>query len=421
VPGLTLCRQLSPGRPGPPWRAKDLRSGYDVVIRELPDHESPEALTELLARLPDHPHLLAPTVQADASGRPMLVTRFAPHRGLHQLLTRRGGLSAAEVSTIGLAVGRALAALHATGVAHGGLSASAVLIGAEARPLLDASPMVHNRAAGSRPGDDVVALARLLTDALDASVPGSMSGVLLAASDPERPMPATELVQRLVAAVPPEPIRLVVPGTPVPSRPSRRRIRPNLSAELRRRLLFGVGALAGIALAVALGTVWAALSDGDGSAARRATQAATKARTTPVRKAEPSPNPSPGSVDWTSLLAYLDSRRAEAFASGDVDALSDVDAPGSAVLAGDLAALRQLAAAGVNASGFRQVLHSVRPLTVSTARVVLLVVDERPAYELVRAGDGTTVANRRARAAQTWQVELVLGSAGWQVASVRRA
>ena len=133
------------------------------------------------------------------------------------------------------------------------------------------------------------------------------------------------------------------------------------------------------------------------------------------------PSASATPVDWAGLLTELDDRREEAFTQGDPAALTDVDAPGSAVLASDTAALKALSAAAVRASGFRQVLRSVRPLSVAASHVVLLVVDERPAYTLVRAADGSVVADRPARAAQTWRVELVLGDAGWQFAGVRPA
>jgi eukaryotic-like serine/threonine-protein kinase len=422
VPGLTLCRPLSPGSPGPPWRAKDLKSGYDVVVRELPDACS----TGLLDQLPDHPHLLAPALRLDAAGRSVLVTRFAPHRGLDQLLARRSGVTPGEVSTIALAVGRALAVLHAAGLVHGGVRPSAVLLGVEGRPFLDAAGMVTAPDSyRGQPADDVVSLARMLSDAVEAPVPPAMAEALAAAasSDPTLQPAASELVRRLVAAAPPEPVRLVAHVSPVRPRPARRRVRLAPSAQVRGRLLVGVGASAGLALAVAAGTAWAQLSDRTTETPRRADAAGPPPLSPqPVRSAAiPAASPTvPVPVaDWAAVLSELDGRRAEAFSSGDTDALTDVDAPGSLALGSDVAALRALAAAGVNASGFRQVLRAVAPLSVSAWRAVLRVVDERPAYLLVSAADGSTVVSRAARGRATWQVELVRGPAGWQIRSVK--
>jgi hypothetical protein len=193
------------------------------------------------------------------------------------------------------------------------------------------------------------------------------------------------------------------------------------------------GAALALALAVVAGSVWAQLSDRapSPSAARSTPSLAVPAPRVSTVSASPTPSvpltPSASAtslaatVDWVAELAALDDRRGEAFSTGDREALTDVDAPGSAALASDSAALGALATAGVNASGFRQVIHSVRPLSVSVSVALLRVVDERPAYTLVRASDGVVVTSRAARAPASWLVELVRGAAGWQVRSVRPA
>ena len=436
MPGLTLVRPLSTGVTGPPWRARDLKSGYDVVVRPLP-----AGLTAALVdELPEHPHLLRPSVHRDADDRPMLVTRFAGHRGLDQLLARRGGLAPCEVSTIALAVGRALAALHAAGRSHGAVRSSAIVLGADGRPFLDLAGMVPTTETTetTEATDDVVALARLLGEAVEAPVPAAMAQTLAAAGspDPAQHMAATELVRRLVAAVPPEPLQLAAttPAATLRPRPASSFVRRwSLTPPVRRRFALAAGSVLALALAVVAGSVWAQVSD------RAPTSAARSTRSVPV----PSPPASPASatptpsvtstssasapslaapVDWMAELAALDDRRGEAFSTGDREALTDVDAPGSAALASDSAALVSLASAGVNASGFRQVIRSVRPVSVSASLAVLRVVDERPAYALVRASDGVVVASRLARAQASWLVELVRGTAGgWQVRSVRPA
>ena len=421
VPGLTLVRPLSTGVPGPPWRARDLKSGYDVVVRPLPGSLTGERVDALIHALPEHPHLLQPSVHRDADDRPVLVTRFAGHRGLDQLLARRGGLAPCEVSTIGLAVGRALAALHAAGLSHGAVRPSAIVLGADGRAFLDLAGMVRSTAT-SEATDDVVALARLLGEAVEAPVPAPMAQTLEAAGspDPAEHMDATELARRLVAAVPPEPLQLAAttPAAALRPRPTASILRGWApSGPVRRRLAVAAGA----ALALAPSP----------SAARSTPSLAVPAPRVSTVSASPTPSvpltPSASAtslaatVDWVAELAALDDRRGEAFSTGDREALTDVDAPGSAALASDSAALGALATAGVNASGFRQVIHSVRPLSVSVSVALLRVVDERPAYTLVRASDGVVVTSRAARAPASWLVELVRGAAGWQVRSVRPA
>ena len=135
VPGLTLCRALRASGGGPPWRARQTATGYDVVLRPLPAGVT----TRDFESLPDHPHLTVPTVVDGPDGCSYAVTRHAAHGGLDALLERRGALTPGEVSTIVLAVGRALAAMHAAGRAHGSVTAPAVLLDPGMRPQLDAS------------------------------------------------------------------------------------------------------------------------------------------------------------------------------------------------------------------------------------------------------------------------------------------
>lgn len=417
VPGLALCRPLDAGRPGPPWRAKDVKSGYEVVLRELADTDG---VPELLARLPDHPHLRVPLLHLDVTGRAVLATRYAAHRGLDQLLDRRAGLSPGEVSSIAMAVGRALAAMHASGLVHGSVAASDILIGSQGRTFLDATSMVTrlakpgtDAADAAGPAADVAALARLLAGAVLAPVPDPM----VAALAPGAVDMADELVRRLVAAVPPEPLRLTAdPDLRVP-RPAGRGARsvPTWVHRPSRRVAVRCGAGA-VLVGLALGALWPHPDDRPQVPAPE-----TASMAPPAVPASVTASASPSAVDWSALVADLDSRRGEAFSSGDVEGLTDVDAVGSSLLAGDLAALHQLSAAGLHASGFHEVLHSVRALSVTASEVVLRVVDERPAYQLVRASDGLAVESRPARPVAAWRVELVLAPAGWQVRSVRAA
>ncbi|MER1997604.1 MAG: serine/threonine-protein kinase [Arthrobacter sp.] len=74
-------------------------------------------------------------VLATAQG-PGLLLEYAPGGSLEQLLAARGTLGPGEVVTVLVAVGRALACLHAEGTVHGGVAPGNVLFTAEGKPLL---------------------------------------------------------------------------------------------------------------------------------------------------------------------------------------------------------------------------------------------------------------------------------------------
>ncbi|MER2133836.1 MAG: serine/threonine-protein kinase [Arthrobacter sp.] len=74
-------------------------------------------------------------ILATASG-PGLLLEYAPGDSLARLLAVRGTLSAGEAVTVLVAVGRALACLHAEGAAHGDVAPGNVLFTANGKPLL---------------------------------------------------------------------------------------------------------------------------------------------------------------------------------------------------------------------------------------------------------------------------------------------
>jgi hypothetical protein len=83
----------------------------------------------------------------------------------------------------------------------------------------------------------------------------------------------------------------------------------------------------------------------------------------------------------------------------------------------DLAAVGELAAADVQAQGYRVEQSDVHVLSSSAGSVVLAVSDRRSAYRLVRA-DGSVVSSVPARDLQTWRVHLVIVSGAWLVHDV---
>jgi hypothetical protein len=409
--GLTLCRALRATGGGPPWRARQTATGYDVVLRPLPASVAPADFDDL----PEHPHLAVPTVLAGADGCTYAVNRHAPHGGLDALLARRGALAPGEVATVVLAVGRALAAMHAHRRAHGSVVAGAVLLDSGLRPLLDASVC---RPAGGPAGlaaEDVRALGVLAVELLGSEVPQGLRACLSAATDDDpglRPA-ATELVREFVATVPPEALRLTagseraVPAPlRMPSAPRRRHMGAR-SPRWRPVVLPVLAAVALLALAVLAGAAWARVSEGS--------DAVPQALHGPARVVAPAAVPPP---DWVQVLDDLDTARAAAFANADEHPLSFVDAPRSPAMARDVAAVRALADRRLQAHAFRIVVLGVQQLSVERDVAVLDITDRRVAYDLVGV-DGSVVSAEPARAPMRWQVELVRVGRSWLIREVR--
>ncbi len=415
IAGFTLCRALRATGGGPPWRARQTATGYDVVLRLLPAGVGADDF----AGLPEHPHLAVPTVVRGADGCSYAVNRFAPHGGLDGLLARRGALAAGEVSTVVLAVGRALAAMHAQGRAHGSVRTGAVLLDTGLRPLLDASLGRPSSGPDLLRAEDVRALGALAVELVAGDVPDELRACLSAASDPDpalRPV-AADLVRLVVAAVPPEALRLTA-GPERPVAPPVGRIRPvprrrhrgaGPARRWRPAVLPVLVVVVLLALAVLAGAAWARMSDGS--------EVVPQALDAPARTTAPTATSPPG---WAQLLDDLDSARAAAFADADDHALSSADAPGSPAMARDLAAVRALAAHGVQAKGFRITVLSVRALSVGPQVAVLDVTDRRAGYDLVD-GTGAVVSSQPARGPARWLVDLVRSRSGWLVRDVRSA
>ncbi|HLZ36581.1 MAG TPA: hypothetical protein VKP64_02230 [Mycobacteriales bacterium] len=196
--------------------------------------------------------------------------------------------------------------------------------------------------------------------------------------------------------------RSSAPQTPLPSHPPARHRRGH------HRLL--ARALAAALLAAAAVVVGTALS--------RVDRASTAS---PVPRAPVStPLVDPRPVDWRAVLAGLDTRRTEAFATGESLALARVYAPGSLSLARDTDALRRLVAAGVTVPRLRLEVSEVGVVSAQPARAVLRVVDRLPAHDLV-ARDGSVREHRPGRGRQAWRITLVAADAEWRISAVEPA
>jgi len=386
-------------------------------------------------------------------GRQYAGTELAVHGGLDLLLARRGPLTAGETAMVVMAVGRALAALHAAGRVHGSVTTGTVLVDAGMRPRVDASrcrptPSTEQECARLAT-EDVRALGALAVACLGGDVPPALRVVLSAAIDPMaslRPS-AVELVRMVLAAVPPEGLRLTGHQEGVATPPPRRSAAAALRSRLSRQVLrdgaaeppgrrrhagprrrsglasAGLGpvtllvALALIAAAVGAGTVWARASEGDEAAPAPASRHATA---TPVELAAPTAADRPTSPDWSVVVQELDVARSAAFADADPTVLSGVDAPGSPALASDLLAVRALAVGHVQARGYTLASAAVQLVSASAGDAVVTITDTRSAYQLVDAS-GVVVASQPARAARTWLVHLVDVDGTWLVREAHKA
>ena len=184
----------------------------------------------------DHPHLLPVVDVREEGGTPFVGTAPVAGRTLAECLP----LSGDEAALVARSLSAALASLHAGGVVHGAVSAGNVVVAEDGTVLL--GPPEAQLPLGARaeqPADDVLALGRLLEQALagaDAAAAQDLPwpGLVAALTAPEpadRPT-AAELLHRLDGAgsrrVPALPARRP-PRPPSPGVPASR-------AALRSRL-----------------------------------------------------------------------------------------------------------------------------------------------------------------------------------------
>ena len=397
LPGLLVRRPLGQGT-SPPWLAR-ADDGSWLVARRSP--RPPE--------LPEHPGLLAVFGSVtDDRRETWVVTAYTSGHGLDRRLARVGQVGRSLATSWAAALAEALAALHATGLVHGALDASRVLLGPRDTILLDASC--------ARPGDDGARAADLR--GLVALVEQA-SGERLAHADSADLEAA--LTGRLDAAGLARRLRARGPG--------RNRHRGTHARGASRGLLVVtavVGLLAGAALLgvrlakapaqPAVLVVSGGLStpvEGSPGAVEELTAAPTPAA--PVAESVEGDDP-----DWGDVLADLDLARGLAFGAADPSVLSDVDAPGSEAERRDRALVRVLRTSGVVADGWSTRIQGVLPRAVRGDRVVLEVTDTRTSYVL-RDASGAVVSRQPARGPTTWVVRLVATDAGWRISSVDEA
>jgi hypothetical protein len=125
---------------------------------------------------------------------------------------------------------------------------------------------------------------------------------------------------------------------------------------------------------------------------------------------------------WLPVLEELYRRRAEAFTTGSAAPLAGVYTAGCAQLAADSGYVTGLAGAGEVLRGFAPVVVAVTGGSASGDRAELAIVDRRPPYDVVPAGDVEAPALRsdEGRAEAPVRVVLVRTAAGWRIDSAER-
>ncbi|POM25205.1 Serine/threonine-protein kinase PrkC [Actinomadura rubteroloni] len=149
---------------GTVWRCVDRTTGATRAVRFLPRAEAPEDV-------PRHRHLVAVHDRVTDGDRVALVTDLITGENLTAYAARRGPLPPAEAAWLTSQVAEALAALHATGRAHGALEPDAVLLDHTDRsaPVRVTTP----RTADPTPADDVHAIGLLLHTLLTPPSPAT--------------------------------------------------------------------------------------------------------------------------------------------------------------------------------------------------------------------------------------------------------
>ncbi len=472
--GYEVQQLLGYGATGEVWRARELATGDVVALKRLRPGADVTAVDLLrreatLLRTLDTPYVVRLRAVLGGDDDVVLVLDHAGGGTLAALLARRGTLEAGEVVTIAGPLAAALATAHRVGLVHGDVSPANVLFTEAGMPLLSdlgvARTAGERRArvdgtaeyadpavvAGAVPDEtaDVWALAAVCHHMLAGSPPhegDSTADVLAAAAEggraplgllaPTAPHALVEAVEAGLARDPqarPDaaafasllrrahgaaPVRLSGAGAPAPLAPKPTTVirswsgEPDPPSPVRRRwrrrgARHGAGGPSGRGWLAAVLAVVLLGAGGLGWASGSLSRDATSARPALT-------NPEPVFLD---VVRRLDRTRERAFATGDVQLLREVAAPGSAALRTDTAQLAALAQQGRTATGLRHEVVRVEVLDAGPESARLRVVDALPAYQ-VRRGPAV-VADVPGRDRTVHVMTLVKSDAGWRLSEVR--
>jgi hypothetical protein len=414
LPGHEVLELLGYGTTGEVWRAR--RGAELVVLRRLAAADR-DAIAEVrrqatVVRSLTNRHLVRLKTITRAQGDEVLVLDHAACGSLEALLATRGTLTPGEVVTVLAPVAEALGAAHAHDLRHRRLRASRVLFGADGMPMLDGIGLdpIYD------PEDSLDPTGALGTTA-DVWALGALGHRMLTGSDPDpatelpatTPLPLAAALQSALDADPlarPSAADLAAallascPATPVGGLPDPVVLPPAAPRQLPRTvpkpLIVTAAAAAALLAVVGLGWTWGARG------------AAATARVSAVP------------TDWAAIVVALDQARAAAFGTADVTLLERVYEPGSRLLRADAAALADLRARHATARGLAHRVLAVRPTSVSTDRVQLVVTEALSAYTLVDVR-GHVLERHTAGPALRLTVQLVRNARGWRVAGIERA
>jgi len=307
-----------------------------VVGRGPGDYERVRARLEALTAL-ELDGVLVPTRVSLVHGDLVAVSEPGEQADtLAGVLAARGAVRAGEAVWVGIAVARALAALHRAGIVHGAIDASAVVLtggGVAVGRLADGALATSGRGDAPQQSDDLAALGALLAGAVrDQDKPRLAAWTEpMTHTDPAGRPSAAMVARALSSCATPEPLVPTPAGVanalrrsiagPAPDAPRLRAVEQLPEARWWRlrvkvmRHARTAAVVAGAALVLALGAAGVAWLIPDAGAAA-ATGGATRGATSAVDA------PADGARDAT--LA-----RFAALAEGDSAALIATTAPGS--------------------------------------------------------------------------------------------
>jgi hypothetical protein len=262
---------------------------------------------------------------------------------------------------------------------------------------------------------------------VDVSHAEAPADVAVQAVPASRSRRAARHAQAAESAAPTAQAAARAPASTIEAPPVRPEVEPEPRRRRRRRLRRVD--VARIALVVAIpvilaGAVFAGLQlwggDGDTEALPGATRLDSPGEAdVPVDLCggpQPAPSEQPPEVtDWTQVVQSLYRTRAEAFNQVNAEALCDVYAPTSQVLADDAELLQLYADAGVHTQGLAFEVVTAELVSQEAGRVVLQITDRLPPYQLVDSG-GSVEAEKEGLPEATWQAVLVPApdASGWR-------
>ena len=512
MPGHRVDAVIGTGASAVVWSGTDA-TGRRVAIKvphlvrdELDRQQSLAEQQVLLAVQHDHLVPLRSVVPL-ADGREALVFDLVTGAPLSAMVRSRGHLRAGEVVTVLTPVCEAVAHLHAAGGVHADISPSNVTLTGDGRPvLLDLGAVrvpgrdpgaVHGTTGfiapevllGAAPDElsDVYALGAVawfcltgngapdtmvrLDEEIIVSHVGPELGAVVAAAidpDPARRPGAAQLAGLFFAAVPAEPVEVVVGADQASALTHRLRAQagrepapaPQDPRRWPRRAV--TVALVAVPLMAAAGWAWAA-RDPRSTAPPAVTTAMTGSRapqppgagpstpstptkpsspskatkptkppasSAPTARAVPTSSPAPGvsvgervlrdaaspSARPEELLQALSDRRSAALVGRDATALARIHAPGSPSLSSDRALVSGLVGARTRWEGLRLEVAEAAFVTGTPTEAVVRARVDWTAYVVV-TGEGARLA-RPADVGRQLDFRLTRGSEGWRISAI---